>query len=108
MKTMKRIPMTQAKAKLQDLVAQGENHPCMITSRGKPVALLAPFDNPDDLLSLSMAFSPRLLKIIEEAAEDFRQGHGIPEEEFWRQVEADAKAREAKKARKKPKLKVKP
>ena len=40
MKTIKRIPMTEAKAKLHTLVAQGEDHPCMLTSRGKPVALL--------------------------------------------------------------------
>ena len=80
----------------------------MLTSRGKPVALLAPFDDPDDLLSLSMAFSPRLRKIVEDAAEDIRQGRGIPEDEFWKLVARDTKVREAKKVRKKSKSKVKP
>ncbi|HLQ44428.1 MAG TPA: hypothetical protein VK137_06855, partial [Planctomycetaceae bacterium] len=71
-------------------------------------ALLVPFDDPDDLLSLSMAFSPRFRKIVEDAAEEIRQGRGIPHDEFWKLVEADTKAREAEKVRKKTKAKVKP
>jgi prevent-host-death family protein len=106
MKTMKRVPMAEAKAKLHTLVAQGEDHPCMVTSRGKPVALLMPFDDPDDLLSLSMAFSPRLRKIVADAAEEIRQGRGIPEDEFWKLVEADARAKDAKRTRKASKPKV--
>jgi prevent-host-death family protein len=103
MKTMKSVPMSQAKAELHSLVARGEDHPCVVTNRGKPVALIVPFDDPDDLLSLAMSYSPKLQKLVSKASEELRQGGGIPEQEFWKLVEADAQKKQVKRTHKKMK-----
>ena len=101
MKTMKSVPMSQAKAELHSLVVRGEDHPCVVTSRGKPVALIVPFDDPDDLLSLAMSYSPKLQKLVSKASAELRQGRGIPENDFWRLVEADAQKMGVKRTPKK-------
>jgi prevent-host-death family protein len=63
--------------------------PVVITSEGKPVAVLLGSGSDDDLERLLMGHSPKLQAILESARKRFREGRGIPHETFWKEVEAD-------------------
>jgi len=62
--------------------------------------------DPDELDRLSLLMSPKFQQFLSEARDDIQQRRLIPEEKFWKQVEADAKTRTAKPARKRTKPKV--
>ncbi len=106
MSKIKRVPLSRAGAELGEFVAKPVGPPMALTQRGKIVAVVYRCDSEDDIVHLSWEKSPRLCEIIEQAEEDLRQGKGIPHDEFWKLVEADTKARAAKKARKTTKAKV--
>ncbi len=108
MSKIKRVPLSRVGVELDDFVAKPAGSPMALTQRGKVVAVVYRCESEDDITHLSWAKSPRLCEIIEQAEENIRQGKGIPHDEFWKFVEADTKAREAKAARKKSKSKVKP
>ncbi len=63
--------------------------PVVVTSKGKPVAVLLRSESEDDLERLLMGHSPKLQSILEEARARFRKGLGIPHETFWKEVEAE-------------------
>jgi PHD/YefM family antitoxin component YafN of YafNO toxin-antitoxin module len=63
--------------------------PVVVTDKGKPVAVLLRSDGED----LLMGHSPKLQSILEAARKRFREGHGIPHETFWQEVEAENASR---------------
>jgi antitoxin (DNA-binding transcriptional repressor) of toxin-antitoxin stability system len=66
-----------------------EQGPIIITRNGKPVAVLVPAGDEEDLERLVMAYSPKLQAILEAARQRFRAGDGIPHDTFWQEVEAE-------------------
>jgi PHD/YefM family antitoxin component YafN of YafNO toxin-antitoxin module len=62
--------------------------PVVVTSKGKPVAVLLRSENEEDVERLLMGHSPKLQSILEAARKRFREGCGIPHEAFWQEVEA--------------------
>ena len=93
---MKFASVAEVKAHFSAYVKAAEQGPVVITRNGKPVAVLIPAGDEDDLERLSLAHSPKLQAILEAARERFRAGEGIPHETFWQEVEAET-AREGKK-----------
>jgi prevent-host-death family protein len=63
--------------------------PVVVTSQGKPVAVLLRPESEDDLERLLMGHSAQLQSILEAARKRFREGRGIPHETFWAEVEAE-------------------
>jgi prevent-host-death family protein len=76
--------------------------PVVVTSKGKPVAVLLRTAGREDLERVLMGHSPKLQSILEEARKRFRAGAGIPHEVFWKEIEEET-ARGAKKPTKKSK-----
>jgi prevent-host-death family protein len=70
-------------------VKAAKSGPVVVTSKGKPVAVLFPAESEEDLEHLLMGHSPKLQLILEAARKRFRKGQGIPHETFWKEVEAD-------------------
>src|SRR5262249_31550440 len=62
--------------------------PIVVTSNGKPVAVLLRTEDEDDLERLLIGHSRKLKSIWESARKRFREGRGIPHETFWAHVEA--------------------
>jgi prevent-host-death family protein len=73
--------------------------PVVVTSRGKPVAVLVRSESEDDVERLLMGHSPKLQSILEAARKRFREGRGIPHESFWKEVEAENASKSSKRRR---------
>jgi prevent-host-death family protein len=86
---MKTASVTDVKAHLSAYLKAAEQGQVVITRNGKPVAVLVPPGDEEDLERLLMAYSPKLQAILEAARERFRSGEGIPHERFWQEVETE-------------------
>jgi prevent-host-death family protein len=73
--------------------------PVVVTSKGKPVAVLLSPGSEDDLERLLMGRSLRLQSILEAARKRFREGRGIPHNSFWQEVERENSGRDTKRGR---------
>jgi prevent-host-death family protein len=73
--------------------------PIVVTSKGKPVAVLLSPGSEDDLERLLMGHSPKLQSILEAARERFREGRGIPHDSFWKEVEAENASKNTRRSR---------
>lgn len=62
----------------------------VITKNGKPVAVLLPMEDDDELERLALAYSGRLQKILREARAQFQTTDGITHDDFWSEVEAES------------------
>ncbi len=86
---MKVATQDEVAAAFAEYVKAAKKGPVVVTSKGKPVAVLLSSGSEDDLERLLMGHSPKLQAILEAARKRFRQGHGIPHEAFWQEVEAE-------------------
>jgi antitoxin (DNA-binding transcriptional repressor) of toxin-antitoxin stability system len=62
----------------------------IVTRNGKPVAVILAVDDEDELERLILAYSPRFQHILSTARREIRETGGIPHEDFWHEVEAEA------------------
>ena len=92
---MKIAPLAQVKDHFSEYINACQESPVVVTKNGKPVAMLVPVQDDDDLDSLILTHNPRLLAIIEEGYKSVKETGGIPHKEFWAQVK---KRRARKKA----------
>lgn len=70
-----------------------------MTSKGKPEAGLLRSEMGEDLERLLMGHSPKLQSILQAARKRFREGRGIPHEDFWNEVEAEKTGKSEKRGR---------
>ena len=92
---MRIASLADVKARLSAYVEQCRKEgPVVITRNGKAVAvLLAPKDD-DDLENILLAHSPRFQAMLQKSRESIRAGQGLPEEEFWKEVDRSADGQE--------------
>jgi prevent-host-death family protein len=83
---MKIASVAEVKARLSAYLRATEKGPVVVTRNGKPVAVLLPVPDEDELERLVLAYSPRFQSILKDARQQIREGRGIPHEEFWREV----------------------
>jgi prevent-host-death family protein len=96
---MKMVSAAAVKANITAYLKAAERDPVVITRNGKPVVVLVPAGNEEDLERLLMAHSRKLQAILEGARQRFRAGEGIPHETFWQEIGAET-ARKGTKQRK--------
>jgi len=87
---MKIVPVAEVKAHLSSYLEETAGGPVIITKNGRAVAALIAVTDDDDLERLIMAYSPRLRQLLDEAASRVKLGGGIPHDQFWAQVDAEA------------------
>ena len=87
---MKIASVADVKANLSAFIKASEGELVVITRHGKPVAVLLPLEDEDELERLAMAYSQRFQAILHEARAQIRATGGIPHDEFWRAVAADS------------------
>jgi prevent-host-death family protein len=86
---MKKAAAAQVKAKFAAFLNESNKGPVIITQDGKPIAVLMGVHDENELDRLIFASSRRLHEILEAGRKEVREGRGIPNEEFWKQVETE-------------------
>ena len=96
---MKVATQDEVAARFSEYVKAAQKGPVVVTSQGKPVAVLFSSQSEEDVERLLMGHSPRLQSILEAARKRFREGRGIPHETFWKEVEAENAGKSARRGR---------
>jgi len=86
---MKKVTEADVKREFSAFLKESQNGPVVVMRNGKPIAVLMAVHDEDELDRLVFASSPRLQGILEEGRKEIRDGRGIPNAEFWKQVEAE-------------------
>jgi prevent-host-death family protein len=86
---MKIASVADVKANLSAYIKASEDELVVITKHGKPVAVLLPMEDDDELERLTLAYSRRFQAILQVAREQIRSTGGIPHDDFWREVETE-------------------
>jgi prevent-host-death family protein len=87
---MKIASVADVKANLSAYIKASEDELVVITKNGKPVAVLLPMEDDDELERLALAYSRRFQTILREAREQIRTTGGIAHDDFWREVDAES------------------
>jgi len=98
---MKIASLVDVKTNFSRYVKASAEGPVVVPRNGKPVAVLLAVTDEDDLERLLMAHSPRLQAILNAARQRIQSGKGIPEEQFWAEVEAEQGMKQRRSSRKK-------
>ena len=96
---MKTVSAAEVGSDFDVYLKASRKEPVVVTRNGKPVAVLMGTTGQDDLERLLMGHSPQLQAVLEASRRRFREGKGIPHDEFWKQVEAKTKAAKSKSVR---------
>ena len=86
---MKIASVADVKAHLSAYIKASTDELVVITKNGKPVAVLLPMEDDDELERLALAYSQRFQAILHDAREQIRSGGGIAHDDFWRAVESE-------------------
>ncbi len=96
---MKVATQDEVAANFAGYVKATKKGPVVVSSKGKPVAVLLSPGSEGELERLLMGHSPRLQAILQAARKRFREGRGIPHDSFWKEVEAENAGKDARRSR---------
>src|SRR5229473_6072609 len=99
---MKKASVADVKARFSAFLSESQKEPVLVLRKGKPVAVLMGVHDEHELERLVFKFSRRLQDILEAGRKEIREGRGIPNEEFWKQVEAEQPRRKRNSGNKRP------
>jgi len=97
---MKIASVAEVKAHFSAYLKASEQGPVVVTRNGKAVAVVLTISDEDELEGLLMAHSPRLQALLEAARQRIQAGEGIPEEQFWDEVESEKRTSKRRSRRK--------
>src|SRR5262245_59288530 len=90
---MRTASVAQVKARLNTYLDGRQEGPVIVTRNGKPVGVLLTLSDEDELERLVLAHSPKFRAILEKSRREIEETGGIPHEVFWREVEAESRAK---------------
>ena len=90
---MKTASAAKIAAQFNDYLEASRDQPVLITRNGKAVAVLLSVQDKADAEQLASGRSRSLRSVFEEAHKQLQNGGGIPEDEFWREVEQSQRAK---------------
>ena len=93
---MKIASVADVKARLSAYLKETEQGPVVVTRNGKAVAVLLAVTDDDELERLMLAHSPKFQALLDKSRRQIEETGGIPHEQFWREVEAESRARARK------------
>jgi prevent-host-death family protein len=97
---MKTVSAAMVAAQFSDYLEASREHPLLITSNGKPVAVLLAVQDNAETEQIAAGHSRSLRSIFMEAHEQLENGAGIPHDQFWREVEKSRRPKPSKPTRK--------
>jgi prevent-host-death family protein len=84
---MKIAPLAEVKDRFSAYIEASKESPVVVTRNGRPVAMIIPIENDDDLDSLLLAHNPRFIQLLEEARQRVRSTGGVSLTEFRQRLE---------------------
>lgn len=84
---MRTAPLAEVEANLSKFVEQCQEGPVVITKNGRPAAILMCVSDEDDLQRMLMSYSPKLQRMLRQAAANARSGHRLSHDEFWAELD---------------------
>jgi len=84
---MKFVTLAEVKERFRAYIEASKESPVVVTRNGRPVAMIIPIEDENDLDSLLLAHKPRFIQLLEEARQSVRSSGGIPLAEFRRRLE---------------------
>ena len=90
---MKIASVADVKARLSAYLKETERGPVVVTRNGKAVAVLLAVADDDELERLILAHSPKFQALLDKSRRRIEETGGIPHEQFWREVKAEARKR---------------
>jgi prevent-host-death family protein len=84
---MKTASAEEVRAEFDAYLKATDKGPVVVTRNAKPVAVLLSVKDPEEIERMAMSQSKKLRKILQKSQAQIAKGRGIPEQEFWRQVE---------------------
>jgi len=88
---MKIASVADIKARLSAYLKESEQGPIVVTRNGKAVAVLLAVTDDDELERLVLAHSPKFQALLDKSRRQIEVTGGIPHEQFWREVKAEAR-----------------
>jgi prevent-host-death family protein len=86
---MQKASAAEVQAKFNAFLNESQKEPVVVMGNGKPIAVLMGVHDEGELERLVFASSRRLQDNLAAGRQEIREGRGIPNEEFWMQVEAE-------------------
>jgi prevent-host-death family protein len=83
---MKIASIAEVKANLSAYVKASEAELVVITRNGKPVAVLLPMEDDEELERLALAYSKRFQAILTEGRHQITTSGGISHADFWHEM----------------------
>ncbi len=84
---MKIASVADVKAHFSTFLKDSKKGPVIVTRNGRPAAVLLSVEDEDELDRLTLAYSPKLQKILTLARQQIKEHGGIPHTDFWKEVE---------------------
>lgn len=84
---MKIAPIADVKAHFSAYLKSSKQGPVVVTRNGHPAAVLLCIEDEDEIERLTLAYSPKFNRILEASRKQIKAGKGIPNDEFWKQVD---------------------
>src|SRR5262245_12604480 len=88
---MKIASVADVKARLSAFLKESEEGPVVVTRNGKAVAVLLAVSDDDELERLVLAYSPKFQALLDKSRRQIEETGGIPHDQFWREVKAEAR-----------------
>ena len=84
---MKIASVADVKAHFSAFLQDSKKGPVVVTRNGRPAAVLLAVEDEDELERLSLAYSPKLQKILALARQQIKDHSGIGHADFWKEME---------------------
>lgn len=85
---MKIASVADVKAHFSTFLKNSKQGPVVVTRNGRPAAVLLSVEDEDELDRLTMAYSPKLQKILTLARQQIKEHGGITHKDFWKEAVA--------------------
>lgn len=87
---MKIVSVAEVKARFSAYLKASAEGPVVVTRYGKPVAVLLPVEDEEELERLILVYTPRFRTILNAARQQIRETGGVEHKEFWQKVETES------------------
>ncbi len=86
---MKIASIAEVKAKFSAYLKESKEGAVVVTKNGRPVIVLLPVEDEEELERMIMAYSPRFNKILATARQGILETGVIRHEDFWDQIDKE-------------------